>query len=124
MLVNQIAFHMIIRNLMTITLLSVLLVVFIVMLLSCKQKIGGGKEAGMEYCNCIKNFEREGKDYSVEYCNDSLKKKYTFLAMYLETRNKIPTDIYSKNKIDSMMNFIADYARTLDSCKPPYWLKE
>ena len=100
-----------------------LLSAFVLWNTSCNPK-NKAEQAGMEYCECLKNNVGLGKDSAVRKCKNLVNEKYKYLQIYENTRDTNISELYDANIVKKINFFVDEFARTVDKCSPPYWFKE
>ena len=103
--------------------ISLLFIVYLLAACGNKTDTKNGVEAGLEYCNCLRENEILGKTIAVRHCQDSIAAKYPLFGMYLNTRGA-NNQTKSASQIIEMQNFVAKFGHAVDSCAPPFWFKE
>jgi hypothetical protein len=102
----------------------VILGFFFLGLISCKTSKENSVVAAKEFCNCLKTNQPLGRDSALNYCHSIVINKYRLYKIYLDTRDTFISSLYSEKTIDSVQNFVAQFAKVVDSCDPPFWLKK
>lgn len=97
--------------------------ILLLSLINCNASKQSSIIAAKDFCNCLNGNKDLGRDSALSYCHSLLENKYRMFKIYMNTRDTFIHSIYSQKTIDSVQDFIAQFAKEVDACNPPFWFK-